>query len=73
VTRAVARRLGLASRVLATRTVRCGDEGRASVTLQPGRKAKRALARSKGSVAATLVLRMAGAADDRKSVVLRAN
>jgi hypothetical protein len=34
---------------------------------------KRALARTKGSVAATLVLRMAGAADDRKSVVLRDN
>jgi PKD repeat protein len=76
VTRAVARKLDLASRVLAKRTVRCGDEGRAPVTLKPSRKVKRALARSKGSVAATLALRMTGAggvADDRESVVLRDN
>jgi hypothetical protein len=75
VTRAVRRRLGLASRVLAKRTVRCADQGRASVTLEPGRKVKRALARSKGSVAATLALQMAGdagKANDSAPVVLRA-
>jgi len=76
VTRAVARRLGLASRVLAKRTVSCADEGRASVALKPSRRVKRALARSKGPIAATLVLRMAGSAGeagDRESVVLRDN
>jgi PKD repeat protein len=72
VSRAVARRLGVAGRVLAKRSVRCDAEGRAAVTLEPSRKVKRALARSKRAVSAKLVLSMPGAADDSAPVVLRA-
>ena len=62
VTRTVARRLKLASTTLAKGTVRCGDEGRGSLALKPSRKVRRALARSKRSVTATLTLRLTGAA-----------
>jgi len=71
VTRAVARRLGLKSRVLAERDVRCGDEGRDAVTLAPTRRVKRALARSRGPIGATLVLNMDGATGDTAQLVLR--
>jgi hypothetical protein len=74
VNRAVARKLHLASRVLAERSVRCGAEGRGTVTLKVSRRVKRQLARSRGTVHATLTLRMsgsAGAAEDRMPVALR--
>ena len=62
VTRKVARRLGLGRRTtLASRSVRCGDESRVSVVLEPGRRVKRALRRADGSFEATLRLRMNGA------------
>jgi hypothetical protein len=54
--------------------VRCGAEGRGTVTLKPSRRVKRRLARSRGTVHATLALRMsgsAGAAEDRVPVALR--
>ena len=63
VDRATARRLGLGSRVLAERAVRCGDQGRASVRLRPGRAVRRALARSRTGVAARLTLRLGQATD----------
>jgi hypothetical protein len=67
VTRTVARRLKLASTTLASRSVRCGAQGRATVTLKPSSKVRRALARSKSSVRATLALRF-GAARDSQTV-----
>jgi hypothetical protein len=70
VSRALARKLGLKSRLLAKGAVRCGAEGRASATLEPRAKVKRALARRKGAVAATLALRM-GETNDSAAVVLR--
>ena len=71
VDRATARRLGLGSRVLARAAVRCGEEGRAAVRLRPGRKVRRALARSRRAVEAGLTLRMAGAAPDEATLVLK--
>jgi hypothetical protein len=75
VTRKVARRLGLGSRTtLASRAVRCGDESRVSVLLEPGRRVKRALRRADGSFAATLRLRMNGTdgpASDTEKLTLR--
>ena len=70
VDRATARRLDLASRVLAKRSVRCGDQGRASVRLRPGRKVRRALAHSRRGVAGRLTLRL-GKATDEASIFLR--
>ena len=73
VARETARRLGLGSRVLAARALGC-DEGRAMVSLRPGSAVRRALARSRGRITATLTLRMSGAAGtvtDRAEVVLR--
>ena len=73
VSRKTAKRLGLRSRVLAARGVRCGG-ARATVTLRPGKAVRRAVKRSDGRIAATLVLRMTGAdgaARDRIGVVLR--
>jgi hypothetical protein len=73
VSRKVAKRLGLGSRVLAKRSVRCGG-ARAAVTLRPGKAVRRALKRADGRIAATLVLRMRGAdgaASNRVAVVLR--
>jgi hypothetical protein len=70
----VAKRLDLGSRVLASRSVRCGAEGRATVTLRPSLRIKRALTRASGAVTATLALRMSGAAgavEDRVRVRLR--
>jgi PKD repeat protein len=74
VSRAVARQLGLKRRVLATQSVRCGDQGRGTVTLKPSGAVKRALAGSLRAFDATLTLRMqgpAGRADDSAPVVLR--
>ena len=73
VTRATKRRLGLRSRVLAARSLRCAG-GRATAALRPSRAVRRALARSKGRITTTLTLRMSGAAGavaDRAEVVLR--
>ena len=74
VTRKVARRLGLSKTTLASRAVRCGDESRVSVSLEPGRKVKRALRRADGTFAATLRLRMNGTdgpASDTEKLTLR--
>jgi hypothetical protein len=70
VSRATAKRLRLGSRVLAARSLRCGEQGRASVRLRPGAKVRKALARSRGNVAGRLTLRM-GDATDASSIVLR--
>jgi hypothetical protein len=67
VRRAVARRLKLKSRTLASKTVRCGREGRATVSLRP----RAAIRRSKRAVRAKLTLRMTGAATDTQTVTLR--
>jgi hypothetical protein len=74
VSRAAARRLGLRSRVLATRSGRCADQGRGTVTLKPRAKVRRALARSERALTATLTLRMSGprgTATDRRTIRLR--
>ena len=75
VTRKVARSLGLGRRTtLASRSVRCGDESRVSVVLEPGRRVKRALRRADGAFGATLRLRMNGAdgaAGDNEKLTLR--
>ena len=59
------------SRTLAKGTVRCGDEGRGTLTLKPSSKVRRALARTKRSITATLSLRFAGAATDTQTVTFR--
>ena len=54
--------------------MRCGDESRVSVVLEPGRRVKRALRRADGSFAATLRLRMNGTdgpASDTEKLTLR--
>lgn len=61
VTKAVARKLKLKSTTLARGSLRCGDEGRATLTLKPSSKVKAALAKAKGSITATLTLRLSGA------------
>ena len=71
VTKAVAKRLKLASRTLAKSTVRCGDEGRATLTLKPSAKVRKALARTRKSITATLSLRLPGAATDTQTVTFR--
>jgi hypothetical protein len=74
VSRAAARRLGLRSRTLATRSVRCAAQGRGTVTLAPRAKVRRALARTERGLTVTLTLRMSGArgADsDRSTIRLR--
>jgi hypothetical protein len=71
VSRAVAKRLGLKRTTLARRSVSCGNEGRATVTLRPSAAVRRALARSKSRVAATLRVRMPGVASDRERLTLR--
>jgi hypothetical protein len=62
VTKSVARKLKLKSTKLAGRSLRCGAEGRAALTLKPSAKVKAALAKAKGSITATLTLRLTGAA-----------
>ena len=73
VTKAVAKRLGLKSTMLASGSLRCGAEGRGTLTLKPSTKVKRALAKTKGSITATLTLRLtgtAGTARDTQTVTL---
>lgn len=70
VARSAARRLGLKSRVLAQRTVRCGEQGRATARLKPAAKVRRALKRSRRSVEAVLTLR-AGTLTDSEPIALR--
>jgi hypothetical protein len=64
VSRAAARELGLTTRVLARRSVHCSDEGRATVTLKPSVRVRRALKRWLGTLRVTLTLRITGAAGD---------
>jgi beta-xylosidase len=72
VTRSVARKLKLKSGTLARKVLRCGDEGRATVSLRPSATVRKALARSKQkSVRAKLTLRMTGAAADTQVVTFR--
>lgn len=74
VTRSVARRLKLPSTTLAGGALRCGDEGRGTLTLKPSTKVKRALARTKQSITATLTLSLrgsAGSARDKQTVTFR--
>lgn len=71
VERATARRLKLKRRTLARKVVRCGADGRATVTVRPSAAVRRALKRSKRSVTATLRLRMTGAATDTQEVTFR--
>ena len=71
VERAVARKLKLKSGTLARKVLRCGDEGRATVSLRPSAAVRKALARSKTSVRAKLTLRMTGAAADTQTVTFR--
>jgi hypothetical protein len=73
VTKAVAKKLGLKSTTLAGGALRCGG-GRATLTLRPSSKVKRALAKAKGSITATLTLRLtgtAGSARDTQTVTFR--
>jgi hypothetical protein len=71
VTKRVARKLKLrGTRTLAAADIRCESGGRMTVYLQPGKKVRKALAKSKRSVPATITLRM-GAARDSAAVVLR--
>jgi beta-xylosidase len=74
VTKAVAKKLGLKSTTLASGSLRCGEEGRGTLTLKPSTKVKRALAKAKGSITATLTLRLTGAAGsarDTQTVTFR--
>lgn len=67
VDRATARRLKLKTRTLASKAIRCGEQGRATVSLSP----PAAVRRSKSAVRAKLTLRMTGAATDTQTVTLR--
>jgi plastocyanin len=60
--RTAARKLRLGGRTIATAKVRCGSDDRLTARLKPSRKAVRALRRAKGSVRATVTVRM-GAGD----------
>ena len=71
VERSVVRTLKLKTGTLARKVLRCGDEGRATVSLQPSAAVRKALARSKTSVRAKLTLRMTGAAADTQTVTFR--
>jgi len=70
----VARKLGLrGKRTLASTRVRCDTDGRMTVVLKPGKKVRKALAKSKASIRATLTLRLDSgdvARTDRLAVVL---
>ena len=73
VTKAVAKKLGLKSTTLARGSLRCGAEGRGTLTLKPSSKVRNALAKTKRSITATLTLRLtgtAGAARDTQDVTL---
>jgi hypothetical protein len=71
VDRATQRKLKLKSSTLAKKTLDCGDEGRATVSLTPSSTVKRALARTKASVRAKLTLRLTGAPADTQTVTLK--
>jgi hypothetical protein len=74
VDKAAAKRLKLKSRTLAKGSISCGDQGRGTLTLKPSSKVKRALAKTKSSIIATLSLRLtgaAGAASDTQTVTLK--
>jgi PKD repeat protein len=70
----VARKLGLrGKRTLASTRVRCDTDGRMTLVLKPGKKVRKALAKSKASIRATLTLRLDSgdvARTDRLAVVL---
>jgi hypothetical protein len=71
VSKTTAKRLRLKSTTLASGTVRCGDEGRGTLRLKPSSKVRKALARTKRSITATLSLRFTGAATDTQTVTFR--
>jgi hypothetical protein len=71
VTRSVARKLKLKSGTLAKRSLDCGEEGRATVSLRPSAAIRRALSRTKSSVRVKLTLRMTGARVDTQTVTLK--
>jgi hypothetical protein len=70
VSRSVARKLGLRSRTLAGRSVRCSSDFGISVKLKPSRKVARKLKQARGTFRATLTLRM-GSAHDSQKLTLR--
>ena len=75
VSRAVKRKLGIGSRTLAQRFVRCATAGTRSVTLKPSKSAGRALRRAKGAIRLSVVLSLRGVGGDvqkaKRSVTLR--
>lgn len=71
VDRATQRKLKLKSSTLAKKTLDCGDEGRATVSLTPSSTVKKALGRAKGSVRAKLTLRVTGTPADTQAVTLK--
>ncbi|MBE2315413.1 hypothetical protein DVA67_005470 [Solirubrobacter sp. CPCC 204708] len=71
VTRAIARKLKLKSSTLASKTLDCGEEGRATVSLRPSSAIRTRLARTTGSVQVKLTLRMTGAPADTQTVTLK--
>ena len=56
--RKAARRLGLRSRTIASARVRCGRNDRATARLKPSRDVARALRRARGSLRATVTVRV---------------
>ena len=74
VSRRAARKLGLRSTTLARRSGRCDDRGRLRLALKPTARVKRALRRARGTVRATLAVRVAdgsAASTDRLRLTLR--
>lgn len=69
VSRKVARKLGLRSRVLASRTVRCDDRAQSTVRLKPSRRVRRTLADRRGALRAKLTLRLSGEAGNASDTV----
>ena len=61
------RKLGLKSRTLARKTIRCADAGEKTVTLKPSRKVGRVLRHARRSVKATLRVRMAAVGEPGKT------
>ena len=69
----VAKRLRLSSTTLASAAVRC-DGADATARLKPSKRVRRALARGRGAIKATLTLRLTGdrgAASDTARLTLR--
>jgi PKD repeat protein/type 1 glutamine amidotransferase/glucose/arabinose dehydrogenase len=67
VSSATKRKLGLKSRTLARRTIRCADAGKKTVTLKPSKQVGRVLRRAHRSVKATLRVRLAAVGDPAKT------